>query len=526
VSRAVHRPTRRCAIPDAAFTPRDLELLAARGVSVTEAERQLALLRSPPPAPRLVRPCTLGDGIDAIPDARADALEALAMAAAGAGRVTIFVPASGAATRMFQDLLACRALPGPLTRADVESGAAEERRGCATLLRFVDAAERFAFAPALRAALARNGADLDALLPGGPYRPLLDALLDREGLGYADAPKGLLPFHTYPDGVRTAFDEHRVEAARVARDAQGVARLHLTVSPEHRAAFEARRDAAPALAGVRPEIGFSEQKPATDTLAIDDAGAPFRDATGALLLRPAGHGALIENLADLGGDLVFLKNVDNVAVDPFKPPSIRWARVLVGRLVELETRCRELRARLATGDRASVDEAAAFLRETFGGGAAPGATSREALLDQLDRPLRVCGMVPNTGEPGGGPFWVHDASEGIRPQIVESAQVDARDPEQQRRFASGTHFNPVFLACAMRDAAGRPHDLARFVDPDTAIVTRKSADGRALVALERPGLWNGAMGRWNTVFVEVPLAVFNPVKTVLDLLRPEHQPAG
>jgi hypothetical protein len=345
----------------------------------------------------------------------------------------------------------------------------------------------------------------------------------------------LLHFHRYDDGARTAFEEHLVEAAHYVRDAAGLCRLHFTVPREVRARFEQVQYAAEARLGtplgVRFEVGYSFQKPSTDTIAIDAAGALVRDGAGRLLLRPAGHGALIENLNELRADLVFIKNVDNVQPDRVKPTVALWKRRLAGRLVQLQqavfARLEQLRP--PDAPQVALDAAEEFSGRVLGAHAgAAGAPAAPAgrgarLVDRLDRPLRVCGVVPHTGEPGGGPFWVEGADGAESVQIVESAQVDPDDAGQQAIWRASTHFNPVDLVCGLRDSAGKPFDLARFVDADAAIVTSKTEDGRKVRVLERPGLWNGAMAGWNTVFVEVPLETFTPVKTVLDLLRDEHR---
>ena len=505
------------------FTQADESQLAERGLDPGEAARQLAVLAAPPVHAHLDRPCTIGDGIVRLEPERLEALLARHAEAALAGRVTAFVPASGAASRMFKDLLAARALPGPLAPGDVAS--LRDRAEARALEAYVDGLPRFAFFGALDAVLASRGLDGASLRAHGPWRPLLDALLAADALDYAERPKGLLPFHRAAEGVRTAFEEHLVESATISRDASGRCRLHFTVSPEHRALFEALLEAAGAAhgarLGVRFEVGFSEQHPDTDTIAASLEGGPFRDESGRLLFRPAGHGALLRNLAEQGADLVLLKNVDNVAVDRMKSGTSRWSRALVGLAAELAAAAHVLRARLDdAADATAVPDAARFAAEALGVGGV--AAERNALAELLDRPVRVCGMVPNTGEPGGGPFWVRGEDGRVTRQIVESAQV-APEAAQQAVLKSATHFNPVLLACALRDRAGRAWDLPRFVDERAAIVTRKSSGGRELLALERPGLWNGAMAAWNTVFVEVPLSVFNPVKTVLDLLRPEHQ---
>ncbi len=412
------------------FTPLDLDDLARRGIPLAEAERQLGLFTHPPAPASLDRACTVGDGILRLDAAEQAAFEREGASALASGRVGKFVPASGAATRMFQAL-----------QADPAGDAAREVR---------DQLGRFAFAPALT----------DEPDPG-------EAILRR----FASLPKALLPFHRYGDHSHTAFEEHLYEA-----QALGVDRIHFTVSPEHRAGFLAVAERCPAPVAV----SYSEQKPSTDTLAGRENGQPFRDAGGRLVFRPGGHGALLENLNDLRGDLVLIKNIDNITHSRLWPEQLRWKKILLGVL---------LRARAA------------------------------------DRPTRVCGVVRNTGEPGGGPFWVRGRDGRTTPQIVESAEVDLTAPAQRAVFESATHFNPVDLACALCDAGGRPFDLRAFRDDEAVFVARKSKDGQPLLALELPGLWNGAMARWHTVFVEVPLETFNPVKTLSDLLRPAHQPA-
>jgi hypothetical protein len=421
---------------ETALSPADRAAIEAHGLTVSEAERQLALFRDPPPPQRLLRPATVGDGIVRLDEKEHPALLTLADEAARGGRLTKFVPASGAASRMFAFLVA-------------GGGESPDKK------RFFESADAFAFT-----------GDLDRL---------------------ASMPKGLLPFHRYPEGSRTAFEEHLFEAAATVRDASGLCRVHFTVSPEHRGAFEETlREVAPRVAratGARFAVTFSEQASATDTLAADPTGGPFRTADGALLFRPGGHGALLPNLeavARAGGDVLLVKNIDNVVPDARRDPTILWKKVLTGFLVRLE---------------------------------------REG---PRNRPIRVVGVVRNEGEPGGGPFWVEGA-RGPALQIVESAQADLKDDGQARVWAAATHFNPVDLACSLRDGEGRPFSLADFVDERAVFVAQKTHEGRPLKALERPGLWNGAMAFWRTALVEVPKETFAPVKTALDLLRPEHR---
>ena len=525
--------------PGAVFDRRDREQLEAHGVAEAEAVRQLAVLARPPRFARLDRPCTVGDGIERWSDEQRAVYRELAAEAAAAGRLSSFVPASGAASRMFKELLAWRARSGDLPVAELEAAAEAGDDDARVVQAWWRGLDRFAFWPALRAAVASA-----ARHPDGPLRPWLDALLagpadapgGGPGLHYAALPKGLLAFHRDADGVRRAFEEQLAEGSAVHAPGGGVCRLHLTVSPEHRVGFEdcfaAAEPALRAATGARFELALSTQQPATDTLAASPDGGPFRSADGRLLIRPAGHGALIGNLAHSGADLVVLKNIDNVTFGEGRADTVEWAHALFGRLVELTADATShlaavdaWRAGIAPTDTAALDAARSWLREHFGDVIADqDDPDGAATVAALTRPVRVCGMVANTGEPGGGPFWVRGRDGRVARQIVESAEVDPIDAEQQQILRRSTHFNPVFLVGALRDRDGRPHDLGARVDADAVIVARKSSDGRELLALERPGLWNGAMAGWNTVFAEVPLAVFNPVKSVLDLLRPAHQP--
>jgi hypothetical protein len=506
----------------AALTDSDRHQLAARGIAPAEAERQLELLSRPAASAALERPCTVGDGIDRLDPAAIEPLLQRHARAAASGRVSAFVPASGAATRMFKDLIASRELPGDSSPAAVRAQVSDAARA---LVRFAEELPRFAFEDAMRRVLASRGSDLDRLREAGPWRALLDAFLSPEGLDAARAPKGLLLFHREAGECRTAFEEHLIEACALLGLGAAERRLDVTVSPEHRAAFERvlaeRTPTLTARHGGSWRVRFREQHPATDTLAGDPAGGPFRDEHGQLLFRPAGHGALLRNLEETGGDLVFLKNIDNVAVSRLRAETARWSAVLVGLAAELAEAITRRATAVERGEPGAVDEARAFARGELGV-ELPANSDARVLCEALDRPVRVCGMVANTGEPGGGPFWTRGAS-GVRRQIVESAQVNRADAAQAAVFAAATHFNPVFLAVSLRDRQGRAHELDPHVDQAAVIVTRKSHGGRDLLALERPGLWNGAMAHWHTRFVEVPLAVFNPVKTVFDLLRPEHQ---
>jgi hypothetical protein len=510
---------------DGVFNDRDREQLAELGISLAEAHRQLALFEDPPPPARLVGPARLGEGLLQLSEARHGELIERFEGAMAEGAVRKLVPASGAATRMFKSLT-------PLLDDPPEEPGEEAREVFAHL-------DRFAFYEDLTRAAERRGLDLAELRARRDHPALAELLLTSRGLGYLSLPKGLIPFHRYPDGSRTAFEEQLLEGAAYARDRHGLCHLHFTVTPDDEPAFRRLLGrVAPELGerlGTRFVVGFSHQSHATDTLAVDLDNRPFRLEDGSLLLRPGGHGALIGNLHALareGADLEMIKNIDNVVPDDRRGEVGRWKKLLGGLLLEVRERLWGLLERLeaprAAADGELLEEASAWLAGTLGRPLPQALETAEPerlrahLIDRLDRPLRVCGMVANRGEPGGGPFWVESGGE-VSLQIVEKAQIDFDAPDQRQIVARATHFNPVDLACSLRDRHGEPYDLERFIDPRTVFIARKTHHGEPIQALERPGLWNGAMAGWNSVFVEVPITTFSPVKTVADLLRPAHQ---
>ena len=500
------------------FLPADLEAISRRGMSLETAVHQLERLRLGSGPITIDRPATVGDGIERA-EGRESEWERHGRDAIARGRCGGFVPASGAATRMFHELIQAW-----------EQGSDASLDANPVVTRFLDALPRLALSETLAAELGESGLDLDRLRAERDAQPILEALFSPTRLGYAQLPKALVPFHHDARGVRTALDEHVEDALVTMGDADGVSRIHFTVPFDCRAPFESATMTVDLeygqkrlnRANVSVEIALSSQVPATDCLAATPEGAPLRDDSGALVFRPGGHGALLANLAASGGDLVLLKNIDNVAAAPFKGPTYAWVPRLLGHLAALEREAFTLLDRLEdAGDGSAIADAERFLRDTLGLADDPArGDARAHLRDRLDRPLRVCGMVPNAGEPGGGPFWVRDTEGVPRLQIVEAAQLKTFGPAPH-----ATHFNPVFMACALRDRRGRPRPLEAFVDEDAVIVTHKWAGGQPLLALELPGLWNGGMAHWNTVFLEVPVTIFTPVKTVFDLLRPEHQPA-
>ena len=497
--------------PGSEWTAEDLRQMARLGISPEEAERQLSLLRDPPPFARVLRPGRVGDGIIRIDPPERDALALRHERAQASGELEKLVPASGAASRMFRELAAF--LDNPEDDSAMEAARL-----------FTERLDDFPFGEQLRWEVSRLGRDI------GRSFDLIRTLLEPKGLGYGNKPKGLIPFHRYGKGERTPFEEHLAEAALYVRDRQSCARVHFTVSPEHEDGFRQRlAERGPLLEGefgAHFEVTFSHQEKSTDTLAVDLGGRPFRRSDGTLLFRPGGHGALIHNLSRSSTGVVFVKNIDNVVPDRHKGPTVMWKRLLGGLLLRLQDRVFEFGRALDRGDTGGEFERACrrFLLEWFGRRLpSEEAASRADLEAALHRPLRVCGVVENAGEPGGGPFWVQSESGEVSCQIVESSQLDQNSTLVREALETATHFNPVDLVCGLRDWRGQPYDLRNFIDPSAVFVSRKSWEGRELMALERPGLWNGAMAGWNTVMVEVPPETFAPVKTVFDLLRPQHQ---
>ena len=496
------------------FSTADLKQLKQLGIDPAQATRQINLLRTGQVDIKLERPCIVGDGIIQLQPEANTRLQRAFEKAVEAGRLLRFVPASGAASRMFSQLQAARnSKPGEPVGAD--------------LLTFLDNLDKFAFHADLQKTMAENGQDLARAVADQDLPLIARYLLDPCGLGYALLPKGLLAFHNAVDGARTPFIEHLAEAALLSgldRDVD----LHFTVSPEHLPLFRAQLSAwlktLEETYGGHFRVTYSEQKPSTDTLALDDSGQPLRDADGQLVLRPGGHGALIENLNDLNADILLVRNIDNVVPDARKQANLTWTRLLTGYLLEIqEEQHALLKALQNQPDDPMVRELAiSFLADRLQTDVSL-TSDNKALIKALDRPIRVCGMVPNSGEPGGGPFWVRGEQGRMTRQIVEEAQIDKSNPEQAAIMSHATHFNPVDMVCGVRNWQGRPYDLTRFVDDNAVIVTTKHQGDKEIRVLELPGLWNGGMAGWHTLFVEIPPEAFNPVKTVFDLLRPAHQ---
>lgn len=505
------------------LTHEDKELLAKKGISEQQIAEQLACFEKGFPYLKLAGAASVENRGIMIADAdeQKKYLAAWDAYKDTDKKVVKFVPASGAASRMFKNLFEFLGADYSVPTTDFEK-------------KFFDHIHSFAFYNDLNAACLDNtGKNIDALVAEHNYKAVVSNLLEGAGLNYGALPKGLLKFHCYANGVRTPLEEHLVEGALYAAGKTGQVNVHFTVSTEHKALFSQLVEEKVAeyakKYGVSFNVSFSEQKPSTDTLAADMENKPFRD-NGKLVFRPGGHGALIENLNDLDADIVFIKNIDNVVPDRLKGDTVTYKKLLAGVLVTLQQQAFQY-LKLLDGGHYSHDQLETiirFVQQQLRCRKNDIKNLEDAdlviyLRKKLNRPMRVCGMVKNVGEPGGGPFLAYNPDGTVSLQILESSQIDMKDPEKKAMFEQGTHFNPVDLVCAIRDYKGNKFNLLDYVDKATGFISYKSKNGKDLKALELPGLWNGSMSDWSTVFVEVPLSTFNPVKTVNDLLREQHQ---
>lgn len=504
------------------LSPKDLEQIERKGISEQQIEKQLEEFKTGFPFLKLDAAASIGNGI--IATSAEDVkryTEAWNAYKAEGKKIVKFVPASGAASRMFKNMFAFLTADYDVPTTDFEKT-------------FFDNVVKFAFYPALNAMCEKNeGKNIEALMGEGNYKAVVANLLEAKGLNYGQLPKGLLLFHSYEDGTRTPLEEHLVEGALYA-DSKGMVHIHYTVSPEHRALFEKKvadtKEKYEKAYNVKYDITFSEQKPSTDTIAVNPDDTPFRNADGSLLFRPGGHGALIENLNEIPADVVFIKNIDNVVPDRLKADTVTYKQVIAGVLVSLQEKAFEYLRQLDEGtyNHEKLEEMIRFVQRDLCCRKHDIKELEDAelviyLRSKLNRPMRVCGVVKNVGEPGGGPFLTYNQDGTVSLQILESSQIDKSNTEYMKMFTEGTHFNPVDLVCAVKNYKGEKFNLPDYVDRTTGFISSKSKNGKDLKALELPGLWNGAMSNWNTVFVEVPLSTFNPVKTVNDLLREQHQ---
>lgn len=500
----------------------DLKQISLRGITEEQVEHQLDEIKQGFPFLKIEAAASIGKGIMSPTENEMNKyLSTWDTYLTGCHKIVKFVPASGAASRMFKNLYS-------FLDADYDKPTTEFEK------EFFENIKKFAFKKELCNACKTNeGKCVTCLMDNGEYKKIVENLLEEKGLNYGHLPKGLLLFHSYEEGPRTPMEEHLVEAAMYAQS-EGQANVHFTVSHEHLELFKKKVaekiDMYAEKFGVKYNISFSEQKANTDTIAANPDNTPFRNEDGSLLFRPGGHGALIENLNDIDADVIFIKNIDNVVPDRLKGETVKYKKLLAGILVDLQTRAFNYLKLLDTGNytHAQLEEIIRFLQRDLCCRRNDIKELEDAELviylhNKLNRPMRVCGMVKNVGEPGGGPFLCYNQDGTISLQILESSQIDKSNEKYVQMFKEGTHFNPVDLVCATKDYKGNTFHLPDYVDKSTGFISSKSKNGRDLKALELPGLWNGAMSDWNTVFVEVPIETFNPVKTVNDLLREQHQ---
>lgn len=506
------------------LTPQDIAQLNLHGIDQATAEAQMKRFETGFPYLKLEASATAGHGIEVLtPDQETAALERWQQYLADGGQVAKFVPASGAASRMFKALFA------------FVNGDDDKAPAGSPVDKLLADLDRLPFIDELNATTMRlHNASARALLEAGRQKDIIASIISSEGMNYGALPKALLTFHRYADNsTRTPLEEHLAEGAQTAASA-GRVKLHFTVSADHRKLFEEKiRAAVPdmeARYGVTYDISVSEQKPSTDTIAAALDNTPFRDDDGRLVFRPGGHGALIANLGDMDSAVVFIKNIDNVVPESLRESTIRYKQILAGNLILVHDKIEKYLKLLRDGLYSSEDlrETVAFMRNDLSTDSPlfdslPDAELADYLSAKLNRPIRVCGMVRNDGEPGGGPFLAYNMDGSVSPQILESTQIDMNNPAYVDMMNHATHFNPVDLVCYIKDTEGERFKLPEYVDPHTGFISSKSFSGRELRALELPGLWNGSMSDWSTVFVEVPSSTFNPVKTVNDLLRPAHQ---
>ena len=500
-------------------TKKDMEQMSSLGLSQEQVQTQIDNFKAGFPKTQLDDAATPENGgIRVLDDKEIARYEKLYRTLGKGVRILKFVPASGAASRMFKDLYSfASTYYGVAGNFEKEFPSVKE---------FLENLRTFAFYNDLKACMAKSDLDIDEYMQRGDYSTVINFLLKEQYLGYGALPKALLKFHRYGALQRTPLEEHIVEGALYARNNDNTVRLHFTISPEHKKAFRKKLSEVKhyyeSTLGIKLIIGLSEQKHYTDIIAVDEQNQPLRDENGSLIFRPGGHGALIENLNEQKADLIFVKNIDNVVPDWLKHTTIIYKQVLAGMLLDIRQKVyTSLKDLDNKPDQKTLRRIAKYAKEELHI-MVPDKYDATTLHKLLNRPMRVCGMVKNLGEPGGGPFYTIDTKGKRSLQIVESAQINHNDPKQEAKFQASTHFNPVDLVCCTKDYRGRYFDLRRYVDPATGFISKKSKGSQTLKSQELPGLWNGAMADWITLFVEVPVATFNPVKTVNDLLRKEH----
>ncbi len=514
------------------ITDKDIKLIKSKGLTIDKVISQIETFKNEIPFVALRSAATLDNGILKFSEHYQSELTKLYNSRSANLETIKFVPASGAATRMFKDLF--RFLDNyDCEKESLNSYTNHEKANAIRL--FLIGLEKFPFYTTVIEKVQNAYPNFRALSEGRQLYIFVEMMLKEKGLNYGDFPKGLFPFHKYSTSVSTSFEEHLYEAAGYNTNDKGESKLHFTISKEHlkgfKSEFERIKKKVEEKTKTNFSITYSFQKPETDTIAVDENNEPFRTEDGTVLFRPGGHGALIENLDDLDADIIYIKNIDNVVVRKYQDEVSGYKKVLAGKLIEIQDEVFRILNALDQNKptEAELRDIKKFLvqqlnvRLPLDFDKFSDTYKLDFLRESLNRPIRVCGMVINEGEPGGGPFWIKRENGRLVLQIIETPQINKKDRRQQDILSSATHFNPVDLVCGVRDYHGKKFNLLEFVDPEAGFITKKTMNGKVLKALELPGLWNGAMSNWISVFVEVPLTTFNPVKTVNDLLKSAHQ---
>ena len=506
------------------LTKKDIQQLKDHGLTIEKVYRQLESFSNGIPFVEIVTPASVGNGIEVIAQENQQKLISFYEDKKDKLDIVKFIPASGAATRMFKFLFEFLEDYDPekekwnsfIKKGDFKDASI-----------FVNSIKDFAFLRAVRNKIRESYPDFKHGTKGMRAHLFVKTMLEESGLNYTNKPKGLIPFHKYKKYATTAFEEHLYETAFYASVNDNVY-LHFTFSEKHVPYFKKEFNSVKKRVSKKTKtefhISYSFQKKETDTIAVRKDNTLFRDEENKIVFRPSGHGALLENLNEVDADIVFIKNIDNVAAEEYVEEIAYYKKVLAGKLLWIQEKTflylKEVLNEEVSPEK--ISEIKSFLWNELNIKDSP--SDPKLLAQILDRPIRVCGVVKNTGAPGGGPFWVKNEYEEISLQIVEMAQISPNNPRLKTMISEATHFNPVDIVCGVRDFKGKKYDLTKFVDPKAGIISHKSQDGKSLKALELPGLWNGAMAAWNSAFVEVPLKTFNPVKTVNDLLNKEHRP--
>ncbi len=514
------------------FTQEDLKQIKEKGIEIKTIEKQLENFKEGFPFINLVEPATVINGIISFSENEVEELCSFFDDQLDKQDIIKFIPASGAATRMFKHLFEFREKYNKTRKGDKKL---LEDNSFNSVYNFFKSIKKFAFYDELKECMEKDGLDIDYCIDKKDYNTILYYLLTDKGLDYSNTPKGLIRFHNYQEGPRMAVEEHLVESTKYCRDKNNKVAIRFTVSPElmenFRHAVDRVKPKYEKEHNVEFDISFTVQKTSTDIIAVDMNNRPFRNDDGSLLFRPGGHGALLDNLNDIDNEIIFIKNIDNIVPDYLRDETYRYKKVTGGYLIRIRDKAFDYLRKLEKPDISTniLDDSADFATNILNIDLPGNYTKfdntkkQKFLYDKLNRPIRVCGMVKNEGEPGGGPFWIKNQKGEISLQIVEKSQIDLNDTGQKSILRLATHFNPVDIVCSIKNHKGDSFDLQKFVDPSTGFISIKSKGGRNLKAQELPGLWNGAMAEWNTVFVETPIITFNPVKTINDLLRSNHQ---